>query len=72
MEKPITVRIDEFKQSIVGLINNSGIPIVILQLLMKQLYEDVSSLAAQQAEQERKAWEDEQKKQESTANKTPA
>lgn len=71
MEKPITVRIDEFKQSIVGLINNSGIPIVILQPLIKQLYEEISSFAAQQAEQERKAWEDEQNKQESAANKTP-
>lgn len=51
MDKPLPVIIDETKQALIKVINDSGLPACILAPLAKELFE--ATMQAQQAELER-------------------
>lgn len=56
MEKPITMRIEETKESLVAVINESRLPAWLMRDVLRDIYEQVNRLAIQQAEQEKKAY----------------
>lgn len=48
MNKPITMVIKETKKKIVGICNESGLPPVVLDLIMQGIYSEIHSLAERQ------------------------
>lgn len=58
MEKPITMVIDETKNSIITAINRSGLPAFILEMIIKDIYNEISQAANSFAENERKIYND--------------
>lgn len=58
MNKPITMVIDEFKNSIVLAINSSHLPMWVVADIIKDFAEQTKDLAKQQAEAERRAYEE--------------
>ncbi len=63
MDKPTTVRRQEFIDSLVELINNSGLPAFVISPIIEDTLQKVLALEHQQYEQDLEAWEWEQKKQ---------
>lgn len=45
MDKPLSVSIEEFKQNLVNTIQGSKLPIVIVDLIMKDLFNEIHELA---------------------------
>ena len=45
MEKKLTVQIEEFKQNLAKDVANSGLPVVVVDLIIKDLYNEIHSLA---------------------------
>ena len=45
MEKKLSVTLEEFKQTLMNDIKNSGLPIVIVDLVIKDLYNEIHELA---------------------------
>ena len=45
MEKKLTVQIEEFKQNLARNVANSGLPVVVADLVIKDLYNEIHSLA---------------------------
>lgn len=58
MEKPITMIIDDTKNSIIAAINRSGLPAFILEMIIKDIYNEISQAANSFAENERKIYND--------------
>ena len=56
MEKPITLRIEETTQSIVKILNESQLPLFILNQILKDLYTETSNLSKQQAEKDKEMY----------------
>ena len=52
MEKPITMQIDELKKDLAGVINNSKLPIVLLDFILKDMYTEVHSVYQLQLEKD--------------------
>lgn len=52
IKKPLSVSITEFKQQLGEIINSSDLPIYILELVIKDVYTDVSQLSNQAKENE--------------------
>ena len=48
MEKPISIMIDETKTSLISMINNSGLPFWILEPMVKDIYQEIKTLAGNQ------------------------
>lgn len=48
MEKPISIMIDETKTSLISMINNSGLPFWILEPMVKDIYQEIKTLADNQ------------------------
>ena len=44
MEKPITLQIEQFKQDLVHLVNESGIPVFLLDYILKDFYNEIHML----------------------------
>lgn len=57
MQKPLTVAHQEFKDSIMRLINNSGLPAFILADTLSFFVRDLNSLASQQYQQDKEEYE---------------
>lgn len=57
MEKPITMRIDELKNTLIGVINSSELPPFLLEPIIKNLYEEVRVVALQQKQAEKEEYE---------------
>lgn len=55
--KPISIILDDLKNGIADLINNSQLPPSLVEPIMKDLYNEVSMVAKQQLEQDKKNWE---------------
>lgn len=53
MNKPTTLLMEEFKQNMAKLINDSGLPAFVVEYIIKDLYTEISQLAMQVAEQEK-------------------
>lgn len=61
MEKPLSIKREEFGKGLIGLINECGLPPFVVAEMMRSVTAEVERLAAQQLEQDRKAWEESQK-----------
>lgn len=58
MEKPITVKIDELINNIAHTINESGLPLWLVEQPIKDILAQVSEGAKNEKEHERKAYEE--------------
>lgn len=68
MDKPLSVRKEEFESSLVQLINNSGLPSYILEPIVKNYYSELKELSQIQTKQEREQYEAEKSKEEVNAD----
>jgi hypothetical protein len=60
MEKPLSVMREEFVQSLVALINNSGLPVFVAADILSQIASDAHQLAREQLAKDKAAWAKEQ------------
>lgn len=67
MDKPITVQIEETRQTIIDTINNSKLHPFILDTILKDIYNEVHLLLLSQTEQDRKEYAKSQKNVESSS-----
>ena len=56
MEKPISMRLQETKESIVTIITESGLPMWMLEPAVKDIYNQVNTVAAQEIYNDRKQY----------------
>ena len=56
IEKPISLTIEEVKAEIANIINNSQLPPVVLDLIVKDIYNEVHSIYIQQTMQEQQEY----------------
>ena len=56
MEKPISMRLQETKESIVTIITESGLPMWMLEPAVKDIYNQVNTVAAQEMYNDRKQY----------------
>ena len=52
MQKPLSVIINETKSNIIGAVNNSNLSPVILEPIVRDIYNEISNLARTQTENE--------------------
>ncbi len=57
MEKPITLLISETRKKMISTVNDSGLPLFLLDSILKDLYGEIHALSVQQEERERKEYE---------------
>lgn len=69
INKPMSVAREDFIQGITNHINNSGLPLFVVESILKDLLMEVTMVAKQQAEAERAQYE-EMLKQQSTKDQT--
>lgn len=60
--KSITIIIDETKNKLAQDINSSGLPMVVIEMILKDLYQQSQQLAKQELESDKKQLEEESKK----------
>ena len=71
MEKPISMRLQETKESIVTIITESRLPMWLLEPAVKDIYNQVNTVAAQEMYNDRKQYvEDLQKEKEVSEENT--
>ena len=58
MTKPANLIIEETKENLVKVINESGLPPFLLEPVLKDLYNQISILKQQELEQSKKQYED--------------
>ena len=58
MDKPITMIINELKSKIINECNQSGLPPVILDLIMQGIYLEIHRLAEKQSSEEETAYKE--------------
>lgn len=58
MNKPLTMTIKETKSKLAEILNESELPLVILDLIMQTLYFEIHSLTEKQSLEEQKTYED--------------
>ena len=56
MNKPLTMVVKETKNKIVNICNESGLPPIILDLIVKGIYSEIHSLAEKQTLEDEKAY----------------
>ena len=56
MEKPVTMRINELKNSISKCVNESGLPAFLVEYVLSEITRNVSDFSKKQAEEERKMY----------------
>ena len=61
MEKPITVIITETKQKFVDTINDSRLPLFVLEPMLKELYNQIAEMNKEQFKADMKSWSESQK-----------
>lgn len=62
MNKPANLIVEETKEGIVKIINESGLPPFLLEPILKDLYNQVNILKQQELEQSKKQYKDSLKK----------
>ena len=55
--KPISIILDDLKKELANTINNSQLPLCLIEPILKDLYQEAANMAAQQLEQDRINWE---------------
>ena len=48
MEKPISLRVREFKDSVINLVNNSGLALIVVEPILKDIYGAVQTKLEQE------------------------
>ena len=61
MEKPLSIKREDFGKGLISLINGCGLPPFVVAETLRGICAEVDRLAAQQLEADRKAWEESQK-----------
>ena len=56
LTKPMSVARADFIQDLTGLINRSGLPLFVVEPILKDFYRDVSVLTKQQADRDREQY----------------
>ena len=56
MDKPLSIKKEEFEQGLVQLINNSGLPAFILDSIFKAYALEIKELSMEQANRDRQAY----------------
>ena len=56
MEKPVTMRINELKNSISKCVNESGLPAFLVEYVLSEITRNVSDFSKKQAAEERKRY----------------
>jgi len=64
MDKPITVREKEFKEKLLELVNNSGLPLSLIEYILKDICGAVEQAHKQAEEKEWQEWTESQKTEE--------
>lgn len=57
IEKPITVARQEFIDGLVNYINNSGLPLFVVEPILKDMYMEVKTMSQKQYESEKMQYE---------------
>ena len=57
MEKSIAITLDEFKQNLVKTISTSNLPVVIVDLVLKDLYGEIHNLAIETTQNDKREYE---------------
>lgn len=71
MEKPISMKLQETKESIATIITESGLPMWLLEPAVKDIYNQINTVAAQEIYNDRKQYvEDLQKEKEISEENT--
>lgn len=60
MEKPLSIKREEFVQNLVALINNSGLPVFVAADILSQIASDANQLAREQLAKDKAEWAKEQ------------
>lgn len=60
MEKPLSIKREEFVQNLIALINNSGLPVFVAADILSQIASDANQLAREQLAKDKAAWAKEQ------------
>lgn len=71
MEKPIRLKLKEFKNNLVTLINTSGLPLFVVEPIMKDILQEVQIKMEQEYQQDKMTYEN-SLAQEQENNKTEA
>ena len=58
MDKPITLQIEQFKQELIRLVNESGIPIFLLDYILKDLSNEINLLSNDQLKKDETAYQE--------------
>ena len=58
MDKPVSVAIDELRQGVTYLVNNSGLPFCVTFLVLKDISIEAMQLANEELKQGNKEWND--------------
>lgn len=61
-EKPITLKIEDLKQNIAATLNESGLPIFLLDYIIKDLYDEIHILSQNQIIKDKESYETSLKK----------
>lgn len=56
-KKPMSILLNEFKANIINNVNKAGLPLYLLYPILKDILNDVASIASQQEEQEKTQYE---------------
>ena len=56
MNKPASVAIKEFSESLESIVNNSGLPPIVLEMVMRGYYLQIKELADRQTRAEEKSY----------------
>ena len=67
--KPMSIVLSEVKNGIIGILNQSGLPIYVGEILLKEILTDVSHISNQVREREYKEYMEIQKQSKDTINK---
>lgn len=61
MQKPISIAINEIQNLLTDICNKSGLPACILELIVKDLYNEIKNVSAIQLKHDKKAYTKSQK-----------
>lgn len=67
--KPMSIVLSEVKNGIIGVLNQSGLPIYVGEMLLKEILTDVSHISNQMREREYQEYMEIQKQSKDTNNK---
>lgn len=67
MEKPITVTDREYRENLIKLTNEAGLPTFMKKAAVKELYDALADLDAKEREQAEREWAEAQQEAEKTA-----